>query len=60
MPSTAASATEVTKGLATWTAAYDIKLATVDADTWAKHALLDWFACAIAGAREPLTDILAE
>lgn len=60
MSATIAAATEVTKGLATWAAAYNTKLATPDADTWAKHALLDWFACAIAGAREPLTDILAE
>jgi 2-methylcitrate dehydratase PrpD len=26
--------------------------------TWAKHALLDWFGVTIAGAQEPLTEIL--
>ena len=53
-------ATEVTRGLATWSAAYDAKAATASSQTWAKHALIDWFACTIAGAREPLADILAE
>lgn len=54
------TASEVTKGLASWSAAYSPKGATASADIWAKHALLDWFACTIAGAKEPLADILAE
>jgi 2-methylcitrate dehydratase PrpD len=50
----------VTKGLATWTAAYSAAAATERSTTWARHCLLDWFACTIAGAREPLADIIAE
>ena len=49
----------VTRGLAAWTAGYSAKAATATSETWAKHALMDWFACTIAGAREPLADILA-
>ena len=56
----AVAATEVTKGLASWSAAYSSRHITPGSETWAKHALLDWFACTIAGAREPLADILAE
>lgn len=55
----AIAAAEVTKGLANWSAGYHAKLATPDAVIWAKHCLLDWFACTIAGAKEPLADILA-
>lgn len=53
-------AAEVTKGLANWTAGYSPKAITPSAETWAKHCLLDWFACTIAGAKEPLADIIAE
>ena len=55
-----ATPAEVTKGLATWTAGFSDKASTGLSDTWAKHAILDWFACTIAGAREPLADIIAE
>ena len=54
------AAAEVTRGLASWSAAYNPKHVTAQSETWAKHALLDWFACTIAGAKEPLGDILAE
>lgn len=60
MTAASVSANEVTKGLASWTAAYSAKAATPLSDTWAKHCLIDWFACTIAGAKEPLADILAE
>ena len=49
-----------TRDLARWcafTSAGDISPAAM---TWAKHALLDWFGVTIAGAREPLVDILLE
>ncbi len=52
--------TDVTRGLAAWTAGYTAGAITASAETWAKHCLLDWFACTIAGAREPLADIIAE
>jgi 2-methylcitrate dehydratase PrpD len=57
---TAIPAVEVTKGLATWCAGFTPKAITPSAETWARHCLIDWLACAIAGAREPLADILAE
>ena len=41
---------EVTRGLATWAAHHTPKANTASAETWARHALLDWFACTIAGA----------
>ena len=50
----------VTRGLAGWSAGFTSKATTASADTWARHALLDWFAVTIAGAKEPLADILAE
>lgn len=52
-------AADVTNGLATWAASYTPAANTVSAETWARHALLDWFACTIAGAKEPLADIIA-
>ena len=51
-------ADEVTKGLATWAATYGGSASSDAAVTWARHALMDWFACTIAGAREPLADIV--
>lgn len=56
---TTMSEADVTKNLAAWTAGYTSKAVTPMADTWARHALLDWFACTIAGAKEPLSDIIA-
>jgi len=60
MAATAIAAEEVTKGLAAWTAGYDVAQATPSSTTWARHCLMDWLACTIAGAREPLADILAD
>ena len=54
------AAAAVTRGLAEWSSAFTSAGVTAAADTWARHALLDWFAVTIAGAREPLADILAE
>ncbi len=60
MSTTQPTATEVTRGLAAWTAGYDPRTASPMSRLWAKHAIMDWFACTIAGAREPLADIVAE
>ena len=60
MPAAQPAVGEVTRNLADWTAAYTSAITTPSAETWARHALLDWFAVTIAGAREPLADILAE
>lgn len=57
---TAAGAGAVTRSLAGWSAEFSTAATTQSADTWARHALLDWFAVTIAGAREPLADILTE
>ncbi len=57
-PST--SQAQVTRNLAGWTAAFQTKAVTPSAEVWARHALLDWFGVTIAGAREPLADIIAE
>jgi 2-methylcitrate dehydratase PrpD len=54
------AASAVTRNLATWAAGFGNATTTASADTWARHALLDWFAVTIAGAREPLSDILAD
>ncbi len=58
--SAAAGADAVTRGLAGWSAQFSTAAATAKADRWARHALLDWFAVTIAGAKEPLAGILAE
>jgi len=50
----------VTRGLAGWSSGFSTTATTAAADTWARHALLDWFAVTIAGAKEPLAAILAE
>ena len=44
--------------LANWTAAFDDAAATATARHWARHALLDWLACALAARDEPLVAIL--
>ena len=43
-------------------AAADLKAADLSADalTMARHCLLDWFAVTIAGANEPLVDVLLD
>ncbi|MGD9803047.1 MAG: MmgE/PrpD family protein [Hyphomicrobiaceae bacterium] len=50
----------VTRGLANWSAGFGSNATTASAERWARHALLDWFAVTIAGAKEPLAAILAE
>ncbi|MGI9387433.1 MAG: MmgE/PrpD family protein [Methyloligellaceae bacterium] len=48
----------LTKDLANWLAAFQSDRAPAAALTWSKHALLDWLAVIIAGAREPLAEML--
>jgi 2-methylcitrate dehydratase PrpD len=54
------AAEAVTRGLADWSARFGMNATTASADRWARHALLDWFAVTIAGAKEPLAAILAD
>jgi 2-methylcitrate dehydratase PrpD len=54
------AAEAVTRGLADWSARFSMNATTASADRWARHALLDWFAVTIAGAKEPLAAILAD
>jgi 2-methylcitrate dehydratase PrpD len=49
-----------TRDLARWAVAIADDGITEMARRWARHALLDWTAVAIAGAREPLAAILAK
>lgn len=49
----------LTGELANWLAGFSAADMTPAARQWAKHALLDWFGVTLAGAREPLVDILA-
>lgn len=49
-----------TRDLARWSSSITHVGVSDTARTWARHALLDWFGVAIAGAREPLAAILAE
>jgi len=55
-----AGADAITRGLANWSSDFSTRATTTSADRWARHALLDWFAVTIAGAKEPLAEILAE
>lgn len=55
-----AASAAVTRNLAGWSSAYQDAAVTASAETWAKHALLDWFGVTIAGAKDPLSDIIAE
>lgn len=48
----------VTRELATWIAGFRNEDVTPSAGTWATHALLDWIGVTVAGAREPLSEIL--
>ncbi|MEM6496352.1 MAG: MmgE/PrpD family protein [Pseudomonadota bacterium] len=50
----------LTKELADWIAAVGPGDITPAAETWGKHAILDWFGVTIAGASEPLVDILMD
>jgi 2-methylcitrate dehydratase PrpD len=49
-----------TAGLSNWIANLETGETTPAARTWAKHAILDWFGVSIAGASEPLVDILVD
>ncbi|MGI9387575.1 MAG: MmgE/PrpD family protein, partial [Methyloligellaceae bacterium] len=49
----------VTADFARWVAGLNADAISENAFSWAKHALLDWFGVTIAGAREPLVDMLA-
>lgn len=49
---------EVTRELAQWTANFTNRDVTPSARTWAVHTLLDWVGVTVAGAREPLAEIL--
>lgn len=51
-------AAQVTREIATWTAGFANRDVTPSAQTWATHTLLDWLGVTIAGAREPLAEIL--
>jgi 2-methylcitrate dehydratase PrpD len=44
--------------MADWIAALTHAGITTQALTWAKHAVLDWLGVTIAGAHEPLSDML--
>ncbi len=48
-----------TRMLAQWISTADAQPIGPAAVTWAKHAMLDWLAVSIAGAREPLVEMLA-
>lgn len=47
-----------TQDLADWVASLDPKDIPQSAYSWATHTFLDWLGVTIAGAREPLSDIL--
>ncbi|MDH3579344.1 MAG: MmgE/PrpD family protein [Hyphomicrobiales bacterium] len=49
----------VTADFARWVAGLNADAIPENAFTWARHALLDWFGVTIAGAREPLVEMLA-
>jgi 2-methylcitrate dehydratase PrpD len=49
---------QVTRELATWTANFTNRDVTPAARTWAVHTLLDWVGVTVAGASEPLAEIL--
>jgi len=49
---------EVTREIAEWTAGFKSSDVTPSARLWTVHALLDWAGVTVAGAREPLSEIL--
>lgn len=49
---------KVTRELAEWIANFTNRDVTPSARTWAVHTLLDWIGVTVAGAREPLAEIL--
>ena len=50
----------VTAQLSAWCAGFRNEMLTARALDWARHALLDWAAVTVAGAREPLVEMLAQ
>jgi 2-methylcitrate dehydratase PrpD len=51
---------QVTRELAEWISKFKNSDVTPSARTWATHTLLDWVGVTVAGAREPLAEILIE
>ncbi|MBU2534038.1 MAG: MmgE/PrpD family protein [Alphaproteobacteria bacterium] len=49
---------QVTREISEWTARFANRDVTPSARTWATHTLLDWAGVTVAGAREPLAQIL--
>lgn len=50
----------LTEELSSWIARVRPEEITPTAETWGKHAILDWFGVTVAGASEPLVDILMD
>ncbi|HUS95151.1 MAG TPA: MmgE/PrpD family protein, partial [Hyphomicrobiaceae bacterium] len=50
----------LTREMAEWLAGLKAGDISPSAYEWARHAMLDWFGVTIAGAREPLVDMLVE
>jgi 2-methylcitrate dehydratase PrpD len=53
-------APQVTREISDWTSKFSNRDVTPAAATWATHTLLDWTGVTVAGAREPLAEILTE
>ncbi len=51
---------ETTREISEWVAGFSDADVTPSARTWTTHALLDWAGVTVAGAREPLSEILGE
>lgn len=60
LPSEGRKNTALTRNIARWLATFDAEHIPEPAFVWGKHAVLDWLAVTIAGAREPLATMLAE
>ncbi|MGI9425190.1 MAG: MmgE/PrpD family protein, partial [Hyphomicrobiaceae bacterium] len=50
----------LTHEISDWLVRLDTNNVSERANTWAKHALLDWFGVTLAGSTEPLVDMLVE
>ena len=57
-PSQSHASPAPTREMADWIADLSHADITEQALTWAKHAVLDWLGVTIAGAHEPLSDVL--
>ena len=55
----AADQRETTREIAEWVCGFSDGDLTPSAKTWAVHAILDWVGVTVAGAREPLSEILS-